>query len=221
MTPLSFRPSFARISVAVSCFFAGWLQCGAADMPQFAGLPIAFDIPQRVDRGSKVSSNGWGSRGKVDLRNPTGSERFIELEGSDEGRERPEIRVKFKAGNSLPSCALEFSWKVEQNPRETVVNATIEAPASRMSEKDERKALRESKRPLVVIGTSRCKNEQVKAFPTKEWTTLQVPFELGPDGISSLDQTFTVSLRLFTPNAKILVKDLKLIPATAFPKREK
>ena len=116
------------------------------------------------------------------------------------------ISAKFTRAAAMPDCIVSFKWKTNRPPKDVEVRARIVAPVGPGVLANGV----EGRVPIYIAEKS------VKAVPTKEWSTVEVPLELGKDGLTSVNQNFTVTLSIPTPKVKVLIDDLRIL---ASPKR--
>jgi hypothetical protein len=173
----------------------------AAELPQYNTLPIQLAFPLRIDRSASLVQSGWDFQGQVELRRATGAEHSLELE-TDE-RAYAVISTKFRCKTALPDCSVAFRWKTHRVSKDVEVAARISAPAGQGVLAN---AVAASGVPMYSI------EKRVKLVPGKEWTSVEIPLGLGKNGMSSLDQTFTLSLIFRTRRIKVTIGELRIVP---------
>lgn len=54
--------------------------------------------------------------------------------------------------------------------------------------------------------------KKLTATPTKEWTVVEIPFEVGEKGLTSFDEMYTFEIRFVDPNVRVMIDQVKLVP---------
>jgi hypothetical protein len=196
----------AQRSVGLRAFLFCVLQLLCAPLargqiPTDRELPFAIDWPKEIPRSTHLDAAGWGSDGLVVVKRPTPAEQYVELEPSEPGKSRTAIRLHLKRQTPLPSCGIVFKWRTNRVPKEIEIVAKLTAPQGK-----ETSTGRAHVTPIQSI------EKKLHVAPSKEWTTVEVPFQVGEKGLPSFDQTYTIEIAFIGTNAKVMLDELKLIP---------
>lgn len=194
---------------------------GANDdaLPVYNQLPAKIKLPKRLDR-TQHGAEGWWFRGHVELRRPSATEHYWQVDKLVSDKDSPELRLRFILngalnGTTLPSCVLTFKWKSSRAADGIVVKGEVSAVDSRLSEREIQNERRVATSSVIVVGRSRVIEKEVNASPASDWSTVRIPFDMGNSGLKSLDGIYTLSLIFKAPQCKLLIGEMQLEPTEA------